>query len=55
MIDVLVYRERHPGHRAIDGTRRCIQKMAHPVVPARFEDVEKSLDIAVDIGVWIDK
>jgi len=53
MIDVLLYRERHVGIRAIDRTGGCIHQVLDAVVAACFKDVQKTRHVAVDINMRI--
>ena len=53
MIDVLLDRERHRRHRAVDRTRGGVDEMAHARVPAAFQHVEEAVEVAGGIGSGI--
>ena len=53
MIDVVVNRKRHLGIAAIDRTRRGIDEVLDLRMAATFQNVQKSFDVAVRIGMRV--
>ena len=53
MIGALVHGERHFRVGAIDRTRRGEHEVLHAVPPAAFQDVERSDQVALDVGMRI--
>ena len=53
MIDIVMHRERQLGVGAINRAQRCKDEVWGPAVPANLEDVEKSGEISIEIGVRI--
>ena len=55
MVDVVVHRKRHPGVGAVDRTRRGIDQVLDPGVPAALEEIDKADQVGVDVGVRVDQ
>ena len=55
MIHILMHRERHLGHGAIDRAGGSVEQMTDAVMAARLQDVDEALDIALHIGLRIDQ
>ena len=55
MVNIVMDRKGHLCVCAVNRTGRGKYKVFHLMVSAPFKDVKKPCDIAVYIGIWIDK
>ena len=53
VVDVVMHGKRHPGVCTIDRRRRSVDEVADLLLPATFQDVHKTDDIGIDIGMRI--
>jgi len=55
MVNIVMDRKGHLCIRAVNRTGRGKNKVFHLFVSAPFKNIQKSRDIAVYVGIWIDK
>ncbi len=53
MIYIIVNGERHFGVRPVDRAGRGVDEVLHVVLPAPFEDVQKTDEVTINVGMRI--